>query len=575
MGFVRKLRSTVLLTAMAVGALGAGPAGCLADPMLPCEAFEPGAAAENTLVRAFQGPIAAMAMNDAFVLRQLCDPECHLESLQLPELSPGSQVMLTTNGRWLVGIDHAGGDVWTYSFDAQGKRVTKENTYVDETVGPAQLVIGLRDSDRLIVRDRSDRLAVYSPGDQVAHPIASDLGEYLRLAAVGVQHVVVRVPSGDDLQQLHVVDVDEPDQHRLVATGDFTSVVLGPGDGSLVVSEGRGAGASVLVFDVESGELLDAFAGDIVSSREHNDHRALEEVPGLHALAPGGDELAYRTTAGSLAVRELGQQSSCLVRNTNRLGTGEEPSRRAGNHAIAGFGADGMMYAEYTVGASDSFVYAYDPRHQQITPLGAEDGDWHLAAVPGRVTDDDGDPERLWAVGVRQGWHASIGQDWVDGESVGKELTFVPMDDEGVWAVDTKDELVGERRIERALSLRRVAPPAWAHGELRFEQGPEEQVVTHHSSAWDNEGPVRVPLSGRLCLSTGAPGSWAYRCGDSTGTRDAITTNSGRQEQTNDPNVRPEFDPPFPDQGDDGDDGEDDGDDPPSDGGGEDEPTRD
>jgi hypothetical protein len=86
-------------------------------------------------------------------------------------------------------------------------------------------------------------------------------------------------------------------------------------------------------------------------------------------------------------------------------------------------------------------------------------------------------------------------------------------------------------------------------------------------------------LTGRLCLSTGAPGSWAYRCGDSTGTRDAITTSSGRQEQTNDPNVRPEFDPPFPDQGEDppsdGEDPPSDDEDPPSDDGGGDEPTRD
>jgi hypothetical protein len=367
--------------------------------MMPCDAFEPGDANANTMVRAFEGPIAAVAMKDAFLLRNVCDGangECRVDKVALPELSAGSQVMLTTAGRFLVGIDHERGDVWTY--ELRGAEISREPTYVDERGGPGQLVIGLRDSDRLIVRDREDRLAVYEPGKQMARPIAADLGAYLRLAAVGEHHVAVKVPNGDDgSQRLYVVDVDAPERYRAVATGTLTSVVFGPGDASLVVSEGRGADASVLVFDVAGGALMDAFAGDLVSSHEQNDHRALEEVPGLHALAPGGDELAYRTTAGSLAVRQLGQQSSCLVRNTNRLGTGEEPSRRAGNHALAGFGADGMMYAEYTVGASDSFVYAYDPRHQQITPLGAEDGDWHLAAVPGRVTDDDGDPERLWA----------------------------------------------------------------------------------------------------------------------------------------------------------------------------------
>lgn len=553
MGFVRKLRSSLLLAFAA----GAGPAACLADPMLPCEAFEPGDGATNTVVRAFEGPFAALAMKDPFVLVNLCDGpqgECRVEKLLLEHLSPGSQVMLTTDGRWLVGIDHQDSGVWTYAID--GASLEPEPTYVHETDGPAQLVMGLRDSARLIVRDRSDRLAVYGPGDQVALAIAPDLGAYQRLAAVGEHHVAVRVPQRDGMQSLYLVDVDDPERYHAVATGDFTSVVIGPDDRSLVVSEGRGTDASVLVFDVGSRVLVDAFAGDLVSSREQNDHRALEELPGLHALSPAGEQLAYRTTAGSLAVRELESQSSCLVRNTNRMGTGEAPSRRAGDHAVAGFAADGMMYAEYTVGASDSFVYAYDPRNQQIAPLGREDGGWHLAAVPGRVTDEDGNPERLWAVGVRRGSHATIGQDHVDGETVGAELTFMPMDDDGVWAIDTNDELVGERRSERALSVRRVAPPSWAAGTLRFEQGPDEQVVSYtqggDGGGIDNKGPLRVPLTGRLCLTTGTPGSWAYRCGDSTGTRDAITTNSGTQEQTNDPNVRPEFDPPFPDQGDGG-----------------------
>jgi hypothetical protein len=558
-GFVRKLRSTVLVALAA----GLGPAACLTDPLVPCDAFEPGDGAENTVVRALGGAMAAVAMNDAFLVRSTCDGDgrCRVHKAMLPELSPGSQVMLTSRGGYLVGIDHEDGKVWTYQLD--GARISRVPTYVDDDDGPAQLVIGLRDSDELVVRDRKNRLAVYVPGKQQAKPIATGLGEYLRLAAVGERHVAVRVPRSSGRQSLYVVDVGDPERYHAVTTGDITSVVFGPGDGSLVVSEGRGVEASVLVFDVGTRELMDAFAGDVVSSRAQNDQRALEQLPGLHALSPSGEHVAYRTTAGSLAVRQLEQRSSCLVRNTNRLGTGEEPSRRAGDHAVAGFGADGLVYAEYTLGASESFVYAYDPRGQQLTPLGAETAGWHLAAVPGRATRVDGTPDPLWAVAVRQGLHASIGEGGVDGETVGRELTFMPTDDDGVWAIDTKDELVGERRVERALSVRRVAPPGWAHGQLRFEQAPDEQVVTHYHGQ-DNRGPLRVPLTGRLCLTTGAPGSWAYRCGDSTGTRIAITTNSGRQEQTNDPNVRPEFDPPFPDQGQGDGDGDGDGADEPS-----------
>lgn len=525
--------------------------------MVPCGAFEPGDAADNTVVRAFEGPIAAIAMKDpdsdngAFVLRNLCDDdgECQLDKLMLPELSPGSQVMLTTGGHFLVGIDQRGGTVWTYEFDDAGRRVSKNKTYVDPTQGPAQLVIGLRDSELLVVRDREGRLGVYRPTKQVASPIAPDLGDSLRLAAVGERWVAVRVLHADGTQTVYVVDVEaDPERPYRVATGDIQSVVFGPGDATVVLSAGTGVDASVMVFDVGNRELLDAFTGELISSRERNDRRAVEEVPGLHAISPSGEQLAYRTPSGSLAVRQLLTQSSCIVRNTNRLGTGAEPSRNASNHALAGFGADGMLFAEYTVGSTDSFVYAYDPRHQQITPLGSEEAGWHLAAVPGRVTDVFGEVTRLWAVGVRHGSHATIGEGRIDGHTVGRELTFMPLDDEAVWAIDTKDELVGDRRSERALSVRRVAPPEWKNGALRFEQGPDDQVIPHVRDG-DNQGPLRVPLSGRLCLTTGVPGAWAYRCGDSTGTRAAFTTDSGTQEQNNDPNVRPEFDPPFPDQG--------------------------
>ncbi|MEX1361554.1 MAG: hypothetical protein AB1Z98_00385, partial [Nannocystaceae bacterium] len=171
----------------------------------------------------------------------------------------------------------------------------------------------------------------------------------------------------------------------------------------------------------------------------------------------------------------------------------------------------------------------------------------------GRLTAPDGGAQQLWAVGVREGSHASIGEGGVDGETVGRELTFMPRADEGVWAIDTNDSVVASNRAPRALSVRRVAPPRWAAGRLRFEQAPDEQIVEHFVGQ-DNAGPLRVPLSGRLCLSTGVPGSWAFQCGDSSnGSRSALTTNSGSQEQSNDPNSPPEFDPPFPEPDDDDD----------------------
>ncbi len=549
--------------------------------MVPCGSFDAGEAGVNRMARQHHGPVAALAMKDAFVVRNLCDGpngECHLTRVMLPELAPGSQVMLTTAGNYVVGIDHDDGRMWTFEFDQAGRYKTKTPIYAHETDGPAQLVIGLRSSNRLIVRDRQDRLAVYVPKSLKAIPIAEDLGDYVRLAAVGERHVAVRVIHDTRSQSVYLVDlgeegtrlpipVPEPSRPHRVATGDFKSIVFGPGDATLVLSEGDGADAAVLVFDVGSRNMVDAFAGEVISSHEQNSSRKLEELPGLHALSPSGSQLAYRTVSGSLAVRHLGTQSSCLVRNTNRLGTGDEPNAREGNHALAGFSAAGVIYAEYTVGTSQSFVYAYDPIRQENTPLGRETEGWHLAAVPGHMATQDGEPGPRWAVGVHDGKFQSIAQDGDQGDVIGHELTFMPRHDQGIWAIDSDDELIDNRTSKRALSVRHVAPPRWLQGQLRFEQSPDEQIVDHFVVTDDegmvNQGPLRVPLSGRLCLATGTPGSWAYRCGDTNRSGIGLGTNSGAQEQTDNPNELPEFDPPFPDQGD-----------GPGPGGGDDEPNR-
>lgn len=537
---------------MLVIAGGLGPAACIADPMAPCDAFDAGESSDNQIVRSFEGPIAAVSTEQAFVVRNLCDGpngECRVDKLPLTELSAGSQVMLTTAGRYLVGVDHDDGGVWTYEFDAAGRRIRKQSTYVDPVSGPAVLVMGLRASNTLVVRDHRNRLATYQPTDTMAVPIAPQLGEYTRLAAVGHRHVAVKVPQrgglGLYLVDLGPQDAETPSPQKPVklATGNFSSVVFGPDDRTLVVSEGRGAGASVFVFDVSTGQLFDAFEGEVISAREENNGRAAEELPGLHALSPSGDRLAYRTTSGALAVRSLHEASSCLVRNTNRLGNNRTTRRKVGNHAVAGFSADGILFAEYHVGAGASHVYAYAPRQQEMIALGSDTVDWHLSAAPGRVTTPSGDLEHVWAMGVSDGTHATLGEAGVEGRNVGDELTFIPRNDRDIWAIDTDDQVSTAVQAERALSLRRVQPPRYADGSLRFDQEQDEQIVEHFVDG-EASGPMRLPLTGRMCLTTGAPGVWAYRCGNATTGTSAIATNSGAQE-TNDPNILPEYEPPF------------------------------
>ena len=539
--------------------------------MVPCDEFDAGEAPDNQVDRAHVGPIAAIAMKESFLLRNVCDgDDCQYDKLELPNLDAGSQVMLSTSGHFLVGINRTDGRIWTHEFDDNGRRKTERQTYVHPTDGPAILVIGLRDSDSLIVRDRRNRLGVYEPGGYQALPIAADLGPNARLAAIGEQHVVIRIDHDNGTESLYLVDVgEEPLPGKLrqiesplkIATGHFSSVVFGPGDGTLVLSSGKGRDASVLVVDIATTTVIDAFEGDVISAPQDNDKRATEEFPGLHAISPSGDQIAYRTVSGSLAVRRLGEHSSCLVRNTNRLGTGRDPGNNDGNHVAAGFSADGIIYAQYAVGTDQSFVYAYEPRHQQMTTLGREESGWRLTAVPGRVTTPDGEAQQLWAIGRREfGEYTSIGERGAEGHVISTELMFMPRDDEGIWALDTDDELENDANSPGALSVRRLVPPAWTNGNLRFDQEPDDQIIDHFVGGVD-EGPLRLPLNGRMCVSSGVPGRWAYHCGDMTGDRSKITSNSGTQERHADPNSQPEFDPPPPAPADDGDDDEDDGDD--------------
>ncbi|MEM7159263.1 MAG: hypothetical protein AAF799_40875 [Myxococcota bacterium] len=551
--------------------------------MVPCDEFDAGEASDNQVDRAHVGPIAAIAMKDSFLLRNVCDgDDCKFDRLPLPELSAGSQLMLSTAGHFLVGIDDDTGRIWTHEFDDNGHRKNKEQTYVHPDDGPAMLVIGLRDSDSLIVRDRSNRLAVYEPRGYQALPIADDLGPNARLAAVGEHDVVVRIDHDNGTESLYMVDVgDEPLPGKLrriapplkIATGHFTSVVFGPGDGTLVLSSGKGRDASVIVVDVATTTVIDAFEGDVISAPQDNDKRAVEEFPGLHAISPSGDQIAYRTVSGSLAVRRLGTQSSCLVRNTNRLGTGRDPGNNDGNHVAAGFSADGIIYAQYRVGTAQSFVYAYEPQHQQMTTLGREESGWRLTAVPGRVTAPDGEAEQLWAVGRRDfGEYSSIGERGAEGNVISTELMFMPRNDKGVWALDVADDIEDDANVTGALSVRRIEPPTWTDGNLRFDQQPEDQIIDHFVGD-DDEGPLLLPVSGTMCVSSGVPGRWAYHCGDLSSDGSRITTNSGNQERHADPNSQPEFDPPPPAPSDDGEDEEDE-EDQEDDSGDDGDPTR-
>ena len=181
-----------------------------------------------------------------------------------------------------------------------GTRVEAEPTYVDETDGPAQLVIGLRDSDRLIVRDRKNRLAVYKPGqgqggglrDRPGSRRATAPGRGGR-AARGRARASTRWPA----EPVRGRRDRDPSAITRWPRATSTAWCSAPATARWWFRGPRRRGLGAGVRRGQPRRVVDAFAGNLVSSRQQNNHRALEEVPGLHALSPGGEQLAYRTIA--------------------------------------------------------------------------------------------------------------------------------------------------------------------------------------------------------------------------------------------------------------------------------------
>lgn len=414
-------------------------------------------------------------------------------------LEPGSAVLVTGTGRWVVAIDHADTPALrSWWIDADGGLTSKLNDGLDGRDAPYQLVASLRDSDTVLVRDADHKLRSLRHPSGTATTLLAEEFPNLKVVAVGNRNVVGRDVLDDTHERLVLVEADDDgDSMRepipLMVSTAFSQVELTADDEYVIATSGEGDDAESFVFDVESGALVDRFLGAVVIGA-----RKLETMAGMRASSPDGSHFAYRTPSGALALRDLQAASSCLVRSAS-----------AGDHRVAGFAADGMLYLQADTGVSESHLFAYDTTEQRLTALDAPDvRGHHLAGVPSRL----GDRRRPWAIGVRNGTYSALQPD-AEPLGVGAQApVFVPRDDEGLWMADVK-----RGDSARHMSLRRLMPRRAETGrgfDFGDLDGPDA-LVEIDDDAGDSIGDTLATLfpSERPCLATGTPGGWAYQCG--------------------------------------------------------------
>jgi len=203
-------------------------------------------------------------------------------------------------------------------------------------------------------------------------------------------------------------------------------------------------------------------------------------------VSPDGSFAVYRTPSGALALRDLDVCSSCLVRGGG-----------ASDHRVAGFSADGVIYMESTphrVGQSD--VLAHDLRLQRSTVLGDGLRSNHLAAVSGRAQEID-DETLPWAISVSDGSYWAVQEG--DAQALGlDEVMFLPRDSLAAWVLDSDyDKHEGVRHMV----VSRVEP--------RDAETDDPTEAALDFVPRDTGFVKDVPGNSRVCLSSGAPGSWA------------------------------------------------------------------
>lgn len=497
-----------------------------------------GVAREGTFVTPARAPVVAVSSEQPFVLHEVCEGDvCALRSDDLVGLSQGSSVLLTSTGDYAIAIDEGLATVRSYEIrntpDAEGRTVFTKEAIARDRDTPRYLVAGMRGSDYVITRTEDGRLGSYLPGWTKTKPIGGDIDNLL-VVAVGESNLVARQIHSGGTESLYLVPVPVDSDMRigdpiLLTTGPtFSRVLLTPGDEHVVATSGSGDTARTSVFSVATGGKVDSFPGAVVSGR-----KAGEELPGLRGVSPDGSHVVYRHPTGALAMRDLDIQGSCSVRSST-----------AGDHRVAGFAPNGVLYMEASEGLGKARIFAFDPITQGLAAMSEAESGLHLAAVaaqmPGQPEDgiDQGRESMMhWAVAVRRGNYSAVS---THSDAIGlgtRDVAFMARDDGAVWLLDTAND-----GGKRTLAVRRIAPQVQGQS-LHFERASESGPAWMDGDVEQTEFVQDITGVSNICASTGIPGAWAVRCSHGGGTS-YLASDSGQTEDDPEQLPQPQADEP-------------------------------
>lgn len=510
--------------------LAAPLAGC---DLPPCESLDLQSTQTRSLVQPADEPdpeetvarvLAISEPGNIDILRECATKsQCEHRKLSLPnpkDVGKAQQLMLTASGRWLIYHGEAGAvrrldldDCTPLSCSSGWQSVGAGIDHLEELTGT------LRSGDWIIYRedDPDKQLRAHYVGDdprfeesELRNEFELGSGLDLRVVALGHRHVVARQSRGDGIEELYLIrvapakKVDEfgtstIGKALLLATGPAFQRVLiteGPSpaergdpnefgheiptDVQVIATSGEGPDARTLIYDVSNLDQIANFAGEVVTK-----HAALEDVAGLSAISPDGTHLAYLTSDGGLAMRNLASQRSCLIKSSD-----------SATHVLAGFAANATLYfeAEETTYLDDDHtgyerrdvenIYTYDALAQTFAALTTpqtfpDTAVWRLKAVS-PSPDMDATP-----------WAVANGEYFVKPGTTAKSLNydeaqFLPRSnhDGDLWVI--------EAETENGLNVHRLG-----------SEGDEVELENH-------------PTQSDVCVSSvpsaGWTAPWATRC---------------------------------------------------------------
>lgn len=456
----------------------------------------------KTVLALSQSDGGITVVRECDITSEMCDGEVVVETLQMS--AHPSALALGSTGDTVYYVDE--GDL--LAIDLVGDKTPKAAA-IGGDVG--RLIGSLRGDDWVLVETSTGVMsAVRFDRTTRAFTLHTlDLPDGAQIISLGDRTAVARVVK-DGYDELYLVRVN-PTKHfdnggwdaagrveylgATIGRASRVDIVAGerpdanepfpdtPYDRLVVVSSGSGMTATTTIYSVLDGEVVDQFWGSVRSGTV-----ALSNTPGLSGVSPDGSKLAYITRRGSLAIRDLETQGSCMVRSSD-----------AGTHTLAGFSNSGNMLFQAENNDFDQNVFSYDPASRNLAALTEGDTKRILTGVPGLMPNDD-----PWAVVSLSGLYGAQeeGLDLPLGFDT-RDVTFLPRrDSDELWLLEATDGEGSSTEIR----LRRITPGDDAQVGMSFDVDADP-VVSGDEGFMENYN-----HRSRLCLSSGHLGMFSRSC---------------------------------------------------------------